>query len=132
MSSLPTKGWSKTVELPEPTHAALVKLAVFLEDVGLTQCGTGAHGPADGHRDRGRAVGDRVQALIAFAFDAIRVFAIGGCDERMVDENAALLDGFERVCHISGRLRTSFCVTLGTIRRTLLATLCPDECGSNK
>src|SRR5580693_5057293 len=39
---------SKGVEFPKPAHAALVKLAVFLEDVGLTQCGTGAHGPADG------------------------------------------------------------------------------------
>src|SRR5580704_2677583 len=132
VSSLPTERWSKTVELPEPTHAALIKLAVFLEDVGLTQGRTGAHGPADGHRDRGRAVGYRVEALITLAFDAIRIFVIGRCEERVVDENAGLLNGFERVRHMSGGLRTPLCMTLGARRRALLAGLRPDECGSNK
>ena len=132
VGGLLTERWSKTVEFPKPAHAALVKLAVFLEDVGLTEGGTRAHGPADGHRDRGRAVGYRVEALIAFAFDAIRVFAIGCRKERLVAENMGLLDGFERMRHISGRLRTPLCVTLGASRRTHLAGLRPDECGSNK
>src|SRR5579863_3378715 len=55
VSGLPTERGPKTVQFPKPTHAALVKLAVFFEDERLTQCGTGAHGAADGHRDRVRA-----------------------------------------------------------------------------
>jgi hypothetical protein len=131
-SGLRTVRWSKTVERSKPTETALVKLAVILEDVGLTQGETGAHGPADGHRDRGRAVCYRVEALIALAFDAIRVFAIGRCEERVLDENAGLLDGFERVRHMRGRLRAPLWVTLGASRRTLLAGLRPDERGSSE
>ena len=132
VSGVPTERWSKTVEFPKPTHAALVKLAVFLEDEGLTQSGTGSYGPADGHRDRGRAVGYRVEALIALAFDAIGVFAIVRGEKRVVDENAGLLDGFERMRHISGGLRTPLRMTLGASYRALLAGLRPDDCGSNK
>jgi hypothetical protein len=124
---MPTKCWSKTVEFSKPTHAALIKLAVFLEDVGLTQGGTGAHSPADGHRDLGRAVGYRVEAFSALAFDPIRVFVMGRCEEQVIDENAGLLDGFERAPHISGGLRTPLCMTPVTSRRGLLAGLRPDE-----
>ena len=132
VSEMPTECRSKIVELPKPTHAALVKLAVFLEDEGLTQRRTGAHGPANGHRDRGRAVGYRVEALIALALDTIRVFAIGRCKEGVVDENAGLLHGFEGVRHISGGLCTPFNMTLGATRRVLIADLRPDQRGCNK
>jgi hypothetical protein len=132
VSEMPTECGSKTVEFPKPTHATLVKLAVFLKDEGLTQRRTCAHGPANGHRDRGRAVGYRVEAFIALAFDAIRVFAIGRCKQGVIDENAGLLDSFEGVRHISGGLRTSFHMTLGATRRVLIAGLRPDQRGCNQ
>jgi hypothetical protein len=70
--------------------------------------------------------------LIALALDTIRVFAIGRCKERVVDENAGLLDGFEGVRHISGGLCTPFNMTLGATRRVLIADLRPDQRGCNK
>jgi hypothetical protein len=50
----------------------------------------------------------------------------------VIDENARLLDGFERVRHMSRGLRMPLCMTLGASRRTLLAGLPPDERGNNQ
>lgn len=130
VAGLLTDRRAESIEGVKPAQAALIQFAVFLEDEGLTQGGTVAHGGADGHCDGVSAVGDGVEALIALTFDAIRVSAKGRCDERVFDEDVVLLAGFERVRHLSGGLGTSLNVTCGARWGILLTGLRARKGGS--
>src|SRR6266851_5343983 len=95
---------TESVQFAEITDAALIELLVFLQHVRLANCGTRSHRPSDGQRHGLVSIRNRIAALAALALDPVRVPAHLRSKNRMVDENLALLNRFERVRHGSGRL----------------------------
>src|SRR5579859_973860 len=85
------------------THAALVPVAVPLVDVCLSR-GAQPKGPGNRHSDRIFAIGDAVDAAIAFAHQLVRV--PGGAENqlRIRPQNIARRHALERTTHPGGRL----------------------------
>src|SRR5581483_240664 len=49
---LAAERWAKPLQLLEPTNPALIPLAIFLQNVRLSDRKTGSDSPANGHRNR--------------------------------------------------------------------------------
>src|SRR5439155_20208692 len=74
---------TESLQLAKITHAAFVELAILLENVRLPDCGTGSHGPSNGHGQGLVPVPVRIEALPAFSFNAVQVRAVLESKERM-------------------------------------------------
>src|SRR2546429_3031995 len=115
-SPLGTQCRTKTIQLAEIADAALIDVAVSFQKVSLANCRTRSHRPPDRHGHRLDSIGNRIAALAALALDPVRVPSHLRSKNRAIDENLALLNGFERVRHGSGRLGPRLRVTCGARR----------------
>src|ERR1700740_623088 len=95
---------TKTIQLPKPADAALVEFPVFLQNVSLPNRGTRSHRPPNGHSDRRCSVRNRIVSLVSFSLNSIGVLADSQRQHRMIDQNLALLNRFERMSHGSAWL----------------------------